>query len=211
MKWRAPRELGMAADDFFARWSKKKVEAQAAPTVAPAQETSLPQTDLADAATDREQRLPTLEDVEQLTPQADFSAFMTQGVDEGVRRAAMKKLFSDPHFNVMDGLDVYIEDYNSFEALTPDVIATLNHAKALLDPLSQCSAPTMSLLDTFSEDDAPNAQTESIASVQQPTAEPKPVIESSTGPADETKNAESSEAKATDPQVNEPDASHSQP
>jgi hypothetical protein len=58
---------------------------------------------------------PTLDDVAGLTRDSDYARFVTRDVDPGVRNAAMKKLFSDPHFNVMDGLDVYIDDYN-----TPD-------------------------------------------------------------------------------------------
>ena len=37
---------------------------------------------------------------------------MAQQVQPEVRNAAMKKLFADPHFNVMDGLDIYIDDYS---------------------------------------------------------------------------------------------------
>jgi Protein of unknown function (DUF3306) len=50
--------------------------------------------------------------LESLTPESDFTAFMQPQVDEGVKRLALKKLFSDPRFNVMDGLDVYIDDYS---------------------------------------------------------------------------------------------------
>jgi hypothetical protein len=63
-------------------------------------------------------RPPTLDDVAHLSRSSDFSRFIAPGVDETVKRAAMKKLFSDPHFNVMDGLDVYIEDYNITTPLT---------------------------------------------------------------------------------------------
>jgi hypothetical protein len=141
----------MAADDFFARWSKKSNDAQqqsvediAAPSV-PAHDVVAPAPEAALAPL-------TLEDAARLTPDADFSAFMARGVDEVVKRAAMKKLFSDPHFNIMDGLDTYIDDYNKFEALTPDIVATLNHAKSLLDPLSQCATPPMRLLDALDEE-----------------------------------------------------------
>ena len=58
-----------------------------------------------------------LDDVERLTPDADFSPFVDRMVQPEVRNAAMKKLFSDPHFNVMDGLDVYIDDYNKTEPM----------------------------------------------------------------------------------------------
>ena len=56
---------------------------------------------------------PTLEDVAKLTVDSDYSAFAARNVDSKIRNAAMRKLFAgDPHFNVMDGLDVYIDDYS---------------------------------------------------------------------------------------------------
>ncbi len=58
-------------------------------------------------------KLPSLEDVEKIDQLApDFSAFMQPGVDPEVQQAALKKMFSDPHFNIMDGLDEYIDDYS---------------------------------------------------------------------------------------------------
>ena len=56
--------------------------------------------------------LPTLQDVADLTTESDFSPFVSRAVAPRVRNAAMKKLFADPHFNVMDGLDTYIDDYS---------------------------------------------------------------------------------------------------
>lgn len=58
---------------------------------------------------------PTLADAALLDPGADVSRFVAQGVTPEVKNAALKKLFADPHYNVMDGLDIYIGDYN-----TPD-------------------------------------------------------------------------------------------
>lgn len=143
----------MAAEDFFARWSKKKNDVSSAAgepqqdsAVAPLPEAhdKAGEAVAQDAAT---QALPTQEDVEKLTHDSDYSAFMTQGVDESVKRSAMKKLFSNPHFNIMDGLDVYIEDYSKFEPISPALLASLSHAKELLDPLSQLQAPIMRLLE----------------------------------------------------------------
>jgi hypothetical protein len=55
----------------------------------------------------------TLDDVEKIDRFApDFSAFMKPDIDPAVQQAAMKKMFSDPHFNIMDGLDIYIDDYS---------------------------------------------------------------------------------------------------
>ena len=76
-------------------------------------------------------KLPTLSDVEQLTPDSDFSTFMTQGVSPEVRNAAMKKLFTDPHYNVMDGLDIYIGDYNTPDPLSAGMLAKMVGAQFL--------------------------------------------------------------------------------
>ena len=57
------------------------------------------------------QPVPTMEDVQQLNADSNFASFMSSKVTPEVKNAAMKKLFADPHFNVMDGLDIYIDDY----------------------------------------------------------------------------------------------------
>ncbi|MCA1855291.1 DUF3306 domain-containing protein [Massilia oculi] len=88
------------------------------------------------ADTAQEQRpLPTLEDAACLTPEADFSAFVARGVDKSVQRLALKKLFTDPHFNLVDGLDLYMHDYNQAAPLAPEVLASLKHAPDVLSRL----------------------------------------------------------------------------
>jgi len=52
-----------------------------------------------------------------LTRDSDFSRFVAPGVDGQVKNAALKKLFGDPRFNVMDGLDTYIDDYSKPDPL----------------------------------------------------------------------------------------------
>jgi len=74
---------------------------------------------------------PPMDDVAHLTRSSDFARFIAPGVDESVKRAAMKKLFSDPHFNVMDGLDVYIEDYNKTTPLTEADLRKMVQSKVL--------------------------------------------------------------------------------
>lgn len=55
--------------------------------------------------------LPTLDDVERLTPESDFSRFAAPEVDARVRNAALRKLFhTDPHFQASDGLDVGVDE-----------------------------------------------------------------------------------------------------
>ncbi|HEU4373453.1 MAG TPA: DUF3306 domain-containing protein, partial [Telluria sp.] len=76
--------------------------------------------------------LPTLDDAAGLTAESDYSAFVGRGVDSSVRRLAMKKLFADPHFNVVDGLDIYMGDYNLPSPVSEAMLASLTHARSAL-------------------------------------------------------------------------------
>jgi len=75
--------------------------------------------------------LPTLADAAMLDADSDYSAFVARGVDADVRRLAMKKLFADPHFNRIDGLDIYMGDYNLASPVSPAMLASLSHARSV--------------------------------------------------------------------------------
>lgn len=129
----------MAEEGFLRRWSRMKatggetVEAPPRPsTPAPAPPPAAPAT--APAAPACGTPPPTLDDVARLTPESDFSAFVARGVDKSVQRLALKKLFSDPHFRVMDGLDMYMDDYNKPSPMSAAMLAALEHAKSALRP-----------------------------------------------------------------------------
>ncbi len=72
-----------------------------------------------------------LDDVELLTQDSDFKPFMAQNVNLDVRNAAMKKLFADPHFNVMDGLDIYIDDYSKSDPIPESMLRAMTSSKFL--------------------------------------------------------------------------------
>ena len=119
------------AGGFVSRWARRKAQAQTLDVVPPAQPLAL-----ASAVVPVEQAavaepLPTLADVALLTRESDYSRFMTAGVDDGVKRAAMKKLFADPHFNVMDGLDTYIDDYGKPDPIPLAMLRRMNQSKFL--------------------------------------------------------------------------------
>ncbi len=144
------------SDNFFSRWSRRK---QGLETREPPQPVTTPMRAPASAALPAEPPaspapthpltqdkagpvpegmptkgtppLPTLDDVQNLTPASDFQAFMQQGVPGEVRNAAMKKLFTDPHFNVMDGLDIYIGDYNTPDPLPAGMLKKMVGAEFL--------------------------------------------------------------------------------
>jgi len=144
--------------NFFSRWSQRKQAvkqgvplaeplptANAQPQTNPLQASShnaalaaqagAPQTKTAapsqSETTQEPAKLLTLEDVSKLTPESDFTSYMTQGVSPEVRNAAMKKLLADPHYNIMDGLDIYIGDYNTPDPLPEGMLAKMVGAQFL--------------------------------------------------------------------------------
>ncbi|HEX7329163.1 MAG TPA: DUF3306 domain-containing protein [Casimicrobiaceae bacterium] len=79
---------------------------------------------------------PELPPIETLTIDSDFAPFMRTGVDPVLRREALKKLLHDPRFNVMDGLDVYIDDYTKTKPIEPSLarkLAARLHPRASAD------------------------------------------------------------------------------
>jgi hypothetical protein len=120
------------SEGFFSRWSRRKDAVRDGKPVEP--EPAVPPP----AAVEPEVEAaapapapPTLEDVHSLTPQDEFGRFVQADVPADVKNAAMKKLFADPHFNRMDGLDVYIDDYGKPDPLSPEMMKQLVSAKFL--------------------------------------------------------------------------------
>jgi hypothetical protein len=75
--------------------------------------------------------MPTIDDVMKLTKDSDFSAYVKPGIDPQVQQAAMQKLFSDPRYNIMDGLDIYIDDYSKPDPIPLDMLKKLNQSHML--------------------------------------------------------------------------------
>jgi hypothetical protein len=69
--------------------------------------------------------------IESLNVDSDFTPFLREGVQEHLKRAALKTLFQDPRFNVMDGLDVYIDDYSKPDPLPEGWLEKLNQVARL--------------------------------------------------------------------------------
>ena len=115
-----PSREGGDEGSFISRWSRRKKEAREQP-VEKAGETPSP--------VDAKPPVPDLPAPESLTFDSDYRQFFHPGVDEDMRRAALKKLFSDPRFNVMDGLDVYIDDYSRTEPIPAAMLAGLKQAQ----------------------------------------------------------------------------------
>lgn len=112
------------ADGFLSRWSKRKAGKQDE-LVEKNVDAVANSADALEVQGVEEQAPPpvTLDDVEKIDRfDPDFSAFMKPDVDPTVQQAALKKMFTDPHFNIMDGLDIYIDDYSKPDPLPPGML-----------------------------------------------------------------------------------------
>ena len=107
----------MATDEkkeaFLDRWSRRK-------------------RDCVQEKKEEESPKPSLPPVDKLTPESDFTGFMHPKVEDALRRVALKKLFSDPHFNVADPFEAYSGDWTGGEPIPEEMLAALNQAKRLL-------------------------------------------------------------------------------
>ena len=68
-----------------------------------------------------------LPELDSLGDHSDVSAFLDPDVDELVRRAALRRVFLSPAFNVVDGLDDYDDDFTRFEPLGDIVTSDMRH------------------------------------------------------------------------------------
>src|SRR5208283_4330514 len=109
----------------LARWSRRKLQAAKAPPATVPTVPTTPTAPSAPAAAPSAAVAVELPPVESLTLASDFSVFLRPEVDDKLRRAALKQLFRDPRFNIMDGLDTYIDDYTQADPIAPDVLADL--------------------------------------------------------------------------------------
>jgi hypothetical protein len=143
----AQRDNSSGEDGFLSRWSQRKQAlregkplaepvVKATPAVDEKSKENQPPSQIlpAQAATDSIANAspsnepgplppaPTMRDVHELTPQSDFKPFMRADVSPEVKNAAMKQLFKDPHFNVMDMMDTYVDDYSKPDPLPPEML-----------------------------------------------------------------------------------------
>lgn len=118
---------------FLSRWSRRKGAAAAGtplPEPEPEPATAQPALPPADPTIAAEP----LPDPALLTISDDFTPFLRARVAPELKKAAMQKLFSDPGFNEIDGLDVYLDDFNLIPDLPASDLAMLRHAKDVLWP-----------------------------------------------------------------------------
>ena len=121
------------ADGFLGRWSRRKAGKEEDALEKRDEVPKVPSQDpILQDPPEEASPLPTLEDVAKIDRfDPDFSAFMKPDVDPAVQQAALKKMFTDPHFNIMDGLDIYIDDYSKPDPLPPGMLEKMAQSDML--------------------------------------------------------------------------------
>ena len=130
------------SEGFLGRWSKRKLDVkegkpvEAEPLPEPLSELAPPTPPVVAVQAPPPEAVEappplTLEDVKALTSESDFTRFAAPDVAPDVKNAAMKKLFADPRYNVMDGMDVYIDDYSKPDPIPYAMLRKLASAKFL--------------------------------------------------------------------------------
>ena len=109
--------MAQEKENFLGRWSRLKREQEEKPVAQKNESQDQP---------------PELPPLDQLTPDSEFSGFMHPKVEDALRRAALKKLFADPHFNIPDPYEAYSGDWTVGEPIPDEMMATLNQARTLL-------------------------------------------------------------------------------
>ena len=158
-------EAGSTADAEgpLRRWARRRREvareeqalAEARQVGAPDERAKTPgPVDEASRPAEAEEKVLTDEDMpplESLDENSDYSGFLSQGVSEGLRRRALRKLFTSAVFNVPDGLDDYDDDFTSFAALGDIVTADMKHqAEVEAERARQAEAETEAETETAS-------------------------------------------------------------
>ena len=152
------------SEHFLQRWSRRKAESTALSAPAPVPSSAGPAASASTTASPLTEThpvaraLPTLGDAAALAFDADYTPFMVRGLDPSVHRAAMKQLFSDPHFNLMDGLDIYMDDYNRPSPMSAAMLACLTHAGSTLHPQPVRNATAASVTAPVAEEAPIDAQ-----------------------------------------------------
>lgn len=123
---------------FLSRWSRlKRADATPAPVVAEPPEALPAEPSPANAVIDESPSLVT-----------DLATLLREEASEAVRRQALKSLFADPHFNIMDGLDIYIDDYSVSEAIPPEMMAAMRQVRVLITETEEVAEDSASALPT---------------------------------------------------------------
>lgn len=118
-----------SGDGFLTRWSKLKDQAGKGEIPEPPEQQIQEQPETEDVEpVKRDEDMPPIDSLDE---NSDVRDFFSPGVSEALRKAALRKFFHSPGFNIVDGLDDYDDDFRSFQALGDIITADMRHQMEL--------------------------------------------------------------------------------
>ena len=181
---RHPRPPGATdkEDGFLTRWSRRKQQSNKEEPEEPENDAAADAENQAETApVKRDEDMPAIESIDE---NSDVSDFFSPGVSEALRKAALRKFFHSPAFNIVDGLDDYDDDFKTFQALGDIVTADMRHQQELeqqrkeeLEKETKDSEPEGSETDELASVDAESDQQQTDASVEQEESDGKESVE----------------------------------
>ena len=163
-------------DGFLDRWSRRKRGETS---------TGAPETETADAgpaavAQPEPQESPdtgdpevvaNLPDLDSLTEDSDFTAFLQDGVPEVIRRKALRRLWRlNPIFANLDGLNDYDEDFSALGIVAENIKTIYKVGKGYLDEDEDKDEDEAEI----AADDGGEVETETAEGEGEPEPEPEP-------------------------------------
>lgn len=133
---------GAAGDGgFWSRWSRRKIDAKAAPADAdmldrprePAPTEKPPDATIP----------PDLPDIGTLDKTSDFAVFMSRGVPDAIRNRALRRLWQlDPALANLDGMNDYDEDFTQAGRAIDQIRTAYRVGRGMMNELPRADAPS---------------------------------------------------------------------
>jgi hypothetical protein len=194
-------------EPFFSRWARRKKESREGLSEETVQAVELPAEQLPEpgAAEHELEAVATADDesagtegaavpplelppLETLTVESDFRAFMQPGVDGALRQAALRKMFRNPIYGIVDDLDPYRADFAAFTPLGDTITSDMKfHAERLLrEQLEKAAESAESAGPAPPEADQAVAGATQEGELQEPDAAPEVKADDSRAAAEDS-------------------------
>ncbi|GMQ76327.1 MAG: hypothetical protein BMS9Abin01_1600 [Gammaproteobacteria bacterium] len=172
-RWARRKRVARAGGDPDAQQPEKSLDGELPAGAAPSAGEQPLGGDQRPPAELTDEDMPAVDSIDEST---DMSGFFSSKVSAAVKKAALRKFFHSPAFNVVDGLDDYDDDFRNFAALG-DIITS--------DMRSQMEREAEAARESLSEDgqagDTPAAQAPPAEHVGEADESPETVDESRDG------------------------------
>ncbi len=110
--------------------------------------------------------------VDAIDENTDMSGFFSPKVTEAVKKAALRKFFHSPAFNIVDGLDDYDEDFRNFAALGDIITSDMrSQMEREAERARERQAGDAQAADESEDARAEDARAEAPASQEPPSAQ----------------------------------------